>query len=340
MALVTQTTLKAAARGGLVPEDLDKIWDISKIPLPAQDMLGSDSHFNSYAEWTKDRLAAPNITNAVLDGADAGSDNNALGTRVGNHSQISTKVVSASMRAKDGKTTPGMGDAFAYQVMQRQQELRRDVDAILLLNQASRPDNGTLTGLIGGFDAWLETNTSNGATGSDGGFKPGTGLVDVAAPGTKRALSETTIRDIAQQVYEQGGNPSVLMGRPPVIRALSAYMFSSSAQVATLTSDVREKRGAAVATGSVNVFVTDFGIVLEMMANRLQAVTAATTSSLFLIDPERVAPSFLSRYQMIDLAKTGLSKRGQLFVDYTLKVYAEEAHGVIRAIDEALAVVA
>jgi hypothetical protein len=341
MALVTQTTLKAAARGGLVPEDLDKIWDISRIPLPVQDMLGSDSHFNEYAEWTKDKLAAPDIANAVLDGADAGSDNNALGTRVGNHSQISIKVVSASMRAKDGKTTPGMGDAFAYQVMQRQQELRRDVDAILLLNQASVADNGTLAGKSAGFDAWLTTNTSNGAaTGADGGFNAGTGLVAAAVPGTARALSETTIRDIAQSIYEQGGDPSVLMGRPPVIRSLSAYMFSSSAQVATLTSDVREKRGAAVATGSVNVFVTDFGIVLEMIANRLQAVTSAGVSSLFLIDPNRAAPSFLSRYQMIDLAKTGLSKKGQLFVDYTLKMYAEEAHGVIRAIDETAAVVA
>jgi hypothetical protein len=76
------------------------------------------------------------------------------------------------------------------------------------------------------------------------------------------------------------------------------------------------------------------------MANRLQPTTASGVSSLFLIDPERVAPSFLSRYQMIDLATTGLSKKGELFVDYTLKVYAEEAHGVIRAIDETAAVVA
>ena len=59
MALVTQAALKGALRGGLVPEDvMAKIWDISKIPLPMQDIFGEDSHSNEYAEWTKDALAA------------------------------------------------------------------------------------------------------------------------------------------------------------------------------------------------------------------------------------------------------------------------------------------
>jgi hypothetical protein len=340
MALVTHTTLKAAAAGGLVNEDvMQEIFDISKIPLPFTDLVGDDSHTNEYAEWTKDKLAAPDLANAVLDGADAGSDNNAVGTRVGNHSQISKKTVSASERAMDGNTI-GQGDPFGYQVMMRQQELKRDIEAISLANQASVQDNGTLAGKCGGLDAWLKTNTSNGATGSNGGFNTTTKVVDVAVPGTKRALSETLIRDIAQSVWEQGGNPSVLMGRPVVIRKLSAYMFGTSAQVATLTSDVREKRGGAIATGSVNVFVTDFGVILEMIANRLQAVTDTATSSLFIIDPSKVAQSYLRRMAVKELAVTGLSMKGQMYTDWSLKVFNEEAHGVIRAIDEALAVVA
>lgn len=340
MALVTHTALKAAARGGLVPEDvMAKVWDISKIPLPFADLVGEDTHKNEYTEWIKDKLAAPDLTNNVLDGADAATDDNKLPTRVGNHSQISDKVVSASARAEDGATI-NIGNAYAYQLMQRQQELKRDIDAICLSNQASRADTGALTGLSGGLDAWLTTNTNNGATGSNGGFQTGTGLVTVAVPGTPRALSEKTIRDVAQSVYTQGGNPSTLMGRPNVIRKLSAYMFGTSAQVATLTSDVREKRGAAVATGSVNVFVTDFGIILEMIANRLQAEEVAGSSALFLIDPDKAKVSYMRRPTTLELAKTGLSRKGQMYADWTLKVMAEEAHGVIRGIDEALAVVA
>lgn len=341
MALVTHTTLKAAVAGGFVPEDvMSKIWDISKIPLPFTELVGSgESHGNEYCEWTKDKLQAVDITNAVVDGADAGSDNNAIGTRVGNRSQIVDKVVSASSRAKDGATI-AIGDAYSYQVMMRQQELRRDIEAISMLNQASVADNGTLPGKVGGFDAWLETNTSNGAaTGADGGFNTTTKLVDAAVPGTPRALSESLIRDIAQAVWEAGGNPTTLMGRPVVIRKLSAYMFGTSAQVATLTSDVREKRGAAVATGSVNVFVTDFGVVLEMIANRLQQPTSAGVSSLFCIDPACVSQSYLRRPVTTELAKTGLSMKGQMYADWSLKVFSEEGCGVIRAIDETAAVV-
>lgn len=341
MALVTHTALKNAPRGGFVPEDvMSKIWDISVIPLPFRDLIGDgESHENEYCEWTKDKLAAVNTNNAVLDGADAAGDNNKLGTRVGNHSQISTKVVSASSRAKAGGTI-AIGDAYAYQVMKRQQELKRDIDAIGLMNQASVADDGAVAGRVGGFDAWLATNTNNGATGTNGGFNTGTGLVVAAVPGTARPLSEKTIRDVAQAVWQGGGNPSTLMGTPTVIRKLSAYMFSASAQVATLMSDVKEKRGAAVATGSVNVFVTDFGVVLEMVPNRLQQQTAAGISTLFLIDPEKASFSYLSREQTIELAKTGLSQKGELFADWSLKVFSEEAHGAIRGIDETAAPVA
>lgn len=341
MALVTHATLKAAARGGLVPEDvMAKIWDISKIPLPVQDLIGTDSHSNEYAEWTKDKLAAPTLANALVDGSDAPADSNRLGTRVGNHSQISGKTVSASTRARDGKTL-NMGDAYAYQVMRRQQETKRDIDAICLANQASVADDGaSVAGKSAGLDAWLTTNTNNGATGANGGFQTGSGLVTAATPGTARALSETVIRNVAQAVWQGGGNPTTLMGTPAVIRKLSSYMFSASAQVATLTSDVREKRAAAVATGSVNVFVTDFGVVLEMIANRLQQVTSANVSTLFVLDPEYLAVSYLSAMNVIDLAKTGLSTKGMCFADWTLKVMAEEAHGAIRAIDETTGVIA
>jgi hypothetical protein len=233
-----------------------------------------------------------------------------------------------------------MGDVYAYQLMRRQQETKRDIDAICLSNQASVADTGAVAGQSAGLDAWLTTNTANGATGSNGGFQAGSGLVTVAVPGTARALSETLIRNVAQAVWQGGGNPSTLMGTPGVIRKLSAYMFSVSAQVATLTSDVGEKRGAAVATGSVNVFVTDFGVVLEMVANRLQQPTSAGVSSLFIIDPEYAAVSYLTGMNTISLAKTGLADKGMCFADWTLKVMSEEAHGVIRGIDEATAVIA
>jgi hypothetical protein len=63
--------LKAATYKGLLREDvMSKIFDISRIPLPFTDLIGSDTHTNEYTEWTLDTLATPDITNAVVDGAD------------------------------------------------------------------------------------------------------------------------------------------------------------------------------------------------------------------------------------------------------------------------------
>ena len=83
--------LKAVTAGGLIREDvMNKIFDISKIPLPFTDLVGSTTAKNEYIEWTTDELAAPNTANAVVDGSDATGNDTVTGHRVGNHHQIST----------------------------------------------------------------------------------------------------------------------------------------------------------------------------------------------------------------------------------------------------------
>ncbi len=331
--------LKGVAFGGLIREDvMEQIWDISNIPLPFADMVSSDSCDNSYAEWTTDKLDPPDIDNAVVDGSDATGNNAKGGARVGNQCQISTKNVIVTERA-GAEDTIGRANELAYQIMQRQKELRRDRDAIYMTQQASVADDGdTVPGRLGGFFAWLTTNVNRGALGANGGFA--SGVVAAPTPGTARGLSETMIRDVAQAVYQQGGNPSILMSTPTLIRKLSEYMFTSSARIATMMSDVGQMKSAKVAQGSVNVFVTDFGVVLEMVPNRLQPVVTGNVVNVGIIDPAYVRETFLIGYQTKDIAKTGLTEKRLMSVDGTLKVLNEAAHGVIADIDQTIAVVA
>ena len=334
--------LEAVEYGGLINEDvMQQIWDISAIPLPFSDRIETDSADNSYTVWTKDALEDPDTDNAVVDGADASGNDVQTGERVGNHCQISDKVVRVSNRA-DNSDTIGRSSELSYQVMRRQQALRRDVEAISMTQQASVADNGdTVAGRTGAFYAWLTTNTFRGATGADGGFASGT--VSAPTPGTTRALSETLVRDCAQAVWEEGGNPTILESTPAAIRELSNYMFTTDARIATLTSDVRERRGATVATGSVNVFITDFGVTLSMIPNRLMPAVVDTPGSrnvnVGIIDPEYVRHGFLQGYRVEELAKTGTADNRQMTVDWTVKVLNESAHGVIADIDDELAVV-
>jgi len=332
--------LKGVAFGGLIREDvMNKIWDISKIPLPFTDMVGTSSAKNEYKEWTTDELAVPDITNAVVDGSDATGNDTKTGARVGNHHQISDKVVRVSYRA-DASDTIGRAKELSYQLMRRQQELRRDVEAISLLNQASVEDNGVaIAGKAGGLPSWIETTTVNG---TPGGFNTSTGLTvaytyDAVAVG----LTEENVRDVVEGVYQEGGDPTKMMTVPAIIRLFSEYLFTSSARVASLMSDQGKSAEKATALGSVNVFVTDFG-TLTMIPNRLQQTYTATTAAadVFILDPEYLSLCYLKGYRTDSLAKTGLAENRQMSVDWSLIVNTEKAHGIIANINIATAVVA
>ena len=321
------------------------VFRSSKIPLPLTDMIGTESSKNEYKEWTVDALAQPNITNAVVDGADATGNNTVLGARVGNHHQISQKVVQVSFRA-DVSDIIGRTKETSYQVMRRQQELRRDVDAIALVNQASVADDGnSIAGKAGGLPTWLVTTTSNGATtGANGGFSTATGLTVARTPGDNRAMTETMVRDAVQGVYTQGGDPTMMLSIPGIIRKFSEYLFTSSARVATLMSDQGKSAEQATALGSVNVFVTDFA-TLKLVPNRLQQKYmsnggAVAVADVFVIDPTYLALSYLKGYRTEDLAKIGLSERKQMSVDWTLICNTEKSHAIIGDINPLLAVTA
>ena len=173
--------------------------------------------------------------------------------------------------------------------------------------------------------------------GTAGGYNFGTGLTDpFTTSGTPVAISETAIRDVMQNVYQQGGNPTKLMSVPAVIRLISEYMFTSSARIGTLMSDQGKSSEKATALGAVNVFVTDFG-TLELVPNRLQQLQQAAapddSAFAFILDPEYASYSYLHGYRTDTLAKTGLAENRQMSVDWSLKVHTEKAHGMIGDVD-------
>jgi len=347
--------LKGVLAGGLIREDvMNKIWDISKIPLPFTDMVGSGSAKNEYKEWTTDELAKPHLDNAVIDGDDAAGNDTKTGERVGNHHQNSDKVVRVSYRA-DASDAIGRAKELSYQMMRRQQELRRDVEATALIGQASVADDGaTVAGKVGALPTWFRTNTVNLT--SPVGFNTSTKLTvvpTITAEGI--TLSEAMIKDVVENAYNEGGNPTKLMTVPSLVRKFSEYLFTSSARVASLMSDQGKSREKAAALGSVNVFITDFG-TLTMVPNRLQPlydaggyayptvdtheVSGTAFADLFILDPEYLSLCYLKGYRTDTLAKTGLAENRQMSVDWSLIVNTEKAHGMIAAIDVTADVIA
>lgn len=337
-----EADLKALTAGGFVNEDvMQKIWDISAIPLPFTDIAGTDKADQSYTEWTEESLADPDVTNAVVSGADASGNDARGGSRKGNHCQNSVKVVSVTERTQSTDVI-GTDDEYAKQLMKRQQELRRDVEAICLTGQASVADNNNDTaGKSAGLSAWLTTNDSSGTGGSATGFNTTTKVVAAVTVGEARALTFEMIRTQVENVYLSNGDASVLMSVPQIIKRLNSFLLSSSGAPyrAQPTANISGSAPTPqAASGFVNVMLTDFGFVLKLVPNRLQQVydsgdsTPEDAADVFLIDPSKVAIAFLKPYVTKPLAKLGLSERSQISVDWTLKVYVEKAHAVIRDI--------
>jgi hypothetical protein len=320
--------LSGVAKDGLINEDvMNSIWDISNVPLPFQDRCGTMSVGNSYHSWTQDTLGDPDLTNAVVDGADITQNDATGGARVGNQCQISVKRVSVSTRARNSNTI-GRADELAYQVSRRQIELRRDREAILLENQASvADDNNTTAGKLGGLPSWMATNADFGATGSAGGYNTTTGLTVAYTAGTTAAISEATIRDLVESVYDQGGESQVLMSVPKAIRLISEYMFTDTAKIATLQSDQGKSRDPAAALGTVNFFITDFGS-LELVPNRMQQYVETNDTEIHILDFQYLRCSYLHGYKVEPLAKTGLADKRLMSVDGSLAVLNEKAQAL------------
>jgi len=339
---LTNADLSAVDFNGLVNEDvMQTIWDISHIPLPLNDMIGTEDSDNANKEWTTDALRKPNTGNATVEGEDASGNDTNTGERIGNRHQIPDMVVKVSDRSRNVDTI-GRSDELAYQIMMRQRELRRDCEAIKLTEQVSRADDGiAIPGLSAGLFAFIRDggqatpgNALIGATGARPGFA--TGLVGAVTPGTTRPLSETLVRDAVELAYLDGGDPSYLMTVPSLIRKFSEYLFTSSARIASLYSEVGQSESASTAKGSVNMFVTDFGTV-ELTPNRLMQAEdiggGTERTNVAVIDPNYLAVSYLQGFQVELLARTGTADNRQMTVDFTLVVNSLDAHATICDID-------
>jgi hypothetical protein len=331
----TGADLTGVERGGIINEDvMQQIWDISNVSLPFSDKCSGDTIGNASATWTQDKLSDPDVSNAVVDGAVNTKSDAKGGARVGNQSQISTKAVSVSTRARNSNVV-GRSDELAYQISRRQIDLKRDREAIMLFNQGSQVDDGdTVPGKLGGLPAWMVTNFDGGAGSTLGGYNPATGLVAPFGAGAPRAIGEIGIRDMIQSIYQQGGDTSCMMSVPDAIRAVSEYMFTDTARVATLQSDQGKSREAAAALGTVNYFVADFGSV-QLEPNRIQQfqLSVENVAEIHFIDFSLVREGTLAGYRVEPLAKVGLADERQMSVDATLKVLNEAGCGLYCDVD-------
>jgi hypothetical protein len=289
------------------------------VDTPFTSNVGRDSADNTYFEWQTDALAAPDTANAAIEGADAGTMDFTPTVRVGQYTQISTKVISVS-GTSNAVNTAGMRTVKAYETAKKAKELKRDVEAILLSNQAGNAGSTSTARKTAGLPTWLQTNdTANGATpptmsGASGNGFPNAAWTALTSP---VAFTETMLKNAIQQVWTQGGDPKILMVGPHNKRTAST--FAGLAEQRVTYNNAKPLKIIATA----DVYLSDFGEV-AIVPNRFQPETFA-----FVLDPEYASISYLRPYRTFDLAKAGDSERSEMVVEYGLRLKSEKAHAVI-----------
>lgn len=298
-------------------EDLiDTIYNISPTETPFMSSIGRTNATARYHEWQTDSLAAVNLSNAAIEGANASDATIAPTTRVGNRTQISQKTVKIS-GTLETVNKAGRRSEKAYQLAKASSEIKRDMEAILLSNQVAADGNGSTTArTLGGLQTWLSSNKSLGSGGTAGSL--GT---TARVTGTDRAFTQTMISDVMQSCFTNGGTPTMLFVTPA--QKVVASTFSG---IATRYRDVPSNQQAQI-INAADVFVSDFGII-QIVPDRFIPNTD-NDDVAFLVDTEMASVSYLRPFQTTDLAKQGDADMTQLLVEYTLQVNNEAAHGII-----------
>lgn len=302
-----------------IREDLsDIIYNISPTRTPFMSNIGRETADQTYHEWQTDALDAADATNARVEGADASDTAYTATNRVGNYTQISDKVINVS-GTSGSVDTAGMKTVEAYLLAKRGRELKRDMEKILLANQAAVVGNSSAARKLAGFPAWIRTNVvTNGAT-APTMSSTNDGYPNAAWTGsfTGDAITETMLKTAISALWSSGGEVKMLLTGPFNKTKVSAFAGIASTRV-----NVNTPKQAFI-IGAADVYVSDFGNV--------DVVPDLFTDERFahLVDPEYAKICYLRPFQRNPLAKTGDSKRTQMLVEYTLKVNTELAHATI-----------
>lgn len=302
-------------------EDLtDVIYNISPTEVPFMSSIGKTKATAVYHEWQTDSLAAATTANAAVEGADASDATLSPTTRLGNYTQILQKTIKVS-GTLDTVNKAGRKSEKAYQLAKASQELKRDLETIMLANQGRDAGSSNSTARkMGSLLSWIKTNTSFGATGAD----PTTIGVSTRSDGTQRTFTEALLKTVVAEVFDSGGMPSVLM-----VGSSGKQKVSSFSGIGATRFNVTGAKPSTI-IGAADLYVSDFGN-LAVVPSRFMR-----TRDALILDPEYAAVAYLRPFQTNELAKAGDSDKTQLLVECTLEIKNEAAHGIVADLDMAL----
>lgn len=283
------------------------VMNIDPVDTPLLTLAKKTTAEATYTQWPIESLSAVDSANANIEGDDATVDASSTPTLVGNYTQLMDKVASVTTTQNAIKKY-GVKNEMAKQMAKKSKELKRDMETTMLLNQARVVGLAGTAQKMRSLPSWLTTNrTAIGAAGS---------ATAAATDGTQRAFTEALFRStIVTAITNADELPSVVMAGPANRANLSSQLSGNSTRFYEL------KDGTLNA--SISVYRSDYG-PLKLVMNRFQR-----ERDMWFLNPDYIGVRTLEPMQSVDLARTGLTEKKQLWTNFTLEVSNEKAHAVL-----------
>lgn len=309
MAAPTGTNLTYGGVG--IREDLaDTIYKL----FPMETWFSSNAEqttvSNTLTEWQIDSLAAAGA-NAQLEGDDFTASSFAQPTRLRNQTQISSKMVVVS-GTFDAVNKAGRDREITKEKVKKGLELKRDIEYILLGNQASTAGAGASARLTAGMETWLYSTQHIKATGITTSTTPppASGYANVAPTDGTTAASfvEADLKNALEQQWINGGEcDTILMG------SKMKKQFDGFSGVATRFRDVQSKSQAQV-IGAADIYVSSYGSHKVVLSRYMRA------GVIFCLDMRYWAVGHLPGRKMKDIpvAVTGDNFKAMMLSEYAL----------------------
>ena len=278
--------------------------------------IGTRNVDNTYFEWTETDLAATAANRQVEGDAALANSAPTNAIRKGNYTQISAKVVEVS---DTNNSVNGVANiqTVARQLTLKMQELKRDMEAMLLDNvSASAGASGTAR-QTAGLPAFLTSNVDRGTGGANGTTSGagGAGYVNAAATdGTQRAITESMLKTVIASCWDAGAEPSVVLCGSSQKQTISTFTGN-----ATRYKEAEDSKLNA----AIDVYISDFGELQIAPARHVRS------RDVLVLDPSYAKVAYLQTARQKPLARTGLSERRLISTEYGLEVTSEKAHGII-----------
>ena len=291
-------TLKTFDQVGKREDVEDIIYDISPTDTPMITSIGTSTAGATLHQWLQDSLA-PVATNANVEGADAGTASTVTQTTKTANTQIFDKVVQVSGTA-EAVGTYGRTSDLAYAIAKAGKEIKRDIEhSFVGAQQAGTAGNSSTARQLTSAANQISSATTNTA-------------------GSNRTLSEALVLDVAQKVYEKGGNATQMQVTPSHSVVVAGFATASGRQ--------RDFGSSTTVVNSVDILVTPFSTI-SVVPNRL-----LNANTVLLLDTEYWSRAVLRPMQTVVLAKTGDSDKRQMLTELTLVCEHDEASGKIDAL--------